>query len=109
MINERDVIFDWDYSGFHAWYKAWIYIAIEMKKKDGTKKKIVLMEGERRGNISGEGQEAVSLKNCTEYSFITQGKNYDSDTRLFGTLKVKPKEGKDPRSKVKEADGISAT
>ena len=86
-INESDVIFDWDYRGFHASYKAWIKIVLELKKRNGTVETIVLMEGARRGKISGEGQEAVSLKNCAEYSFIIQGRT-TIEIRAYSALLI---------------------
>ena len=80
------VTFDWDYSGFHAWEKAYIKIALEMRKRGGATETKVLMEGYKKGEFKGKGQEEVTLKGVTGYAIMIQGRNDDKVKKLIGIL-----------------------
>lgn len=76
--------FDWNYSGFHAWYRPFVQISAFVDSADG-RKYATLLEGSKR---EGSGQSHLKINKGETFGFIVKGSNYDRDSRLLGTLKV---------------------
>jgi hypothetical protein len=82
--------FDWNYSGFHAWYMVY---ANAVAFADGPSGRTVVPLYTRNygdgWNVSG----TASLPLTAGYAFgvIIDGRNYDSDARLIGTMKLTSK------------------
>lgn len=76
--------FDWNYSGFHAWYKPFLQISVFVDSSDG-RKYVTLLEGSQR---EGQGKSSIQIKQGESFGFVIKGSNYDRDSRLLGDLKI---------------------
>ncbi len=77
--------FDWEYSGFHAWYRPTLVLSVFSDTAEG-RNTTTLLEGNTR---EGKGSTSIDVVKGEKLGFIIKGSNYDSDSRLLGFLKVK--------------------
>ena len=77
--------FNWDYAGYHAWYKPYLQINAFTDGDHGREYQ-TLIEGKQR---AGNGSSSLQIEKGKTFGFTIKGSNYDRDTRLLGSLKVK--------------------
>lgn len=79
--------FNWNYWGFHAWYMVY---ANAVAFADGpTGRTYVTLYTRHGGDIwDVSGTSSLVLNAGYAFGFIIEGRNYDSDARLMGTLKI---------------------
>ena len=79
-----DMEFDWNYSGFHAWFRPFVQVSVFADGSDG-RKYVTLLEGSQR---EGQGKSTIQINKGESFGFVIKGSNYDRDSRLLGTLKI---------------------
>jgi hypothetical protein len=82
--------FDWNYSGFHAWYRPFAKATAFAEGPSGTTY-IDLNENADGGGFNRSGTGALSVTQGYRFGFIAKGSNYDSNTTLNGNLKITAK------------------
>jgi hypothetical protein len=79
------VTFDWTYTGFHAWCcPATAYFRIYA---DGDEF-IAINNLPAGGGFTFSGRAAINVSDTGTFGFVIGGENYDSDSRLQGTLTI---------------------
>ncbi|WP_224245995.1 hypothetical protein [Hyalangium gracile] len=79
--------FGWNYTGFHAWYRVNAQARAFADGPNGRAYVDLYSRNYGDGwNVSGTA--SLELHEGYAFGFIIDGSNYDSDSRLLGTLKV---------------------
>jgi len=82
--------FDWNYAGFHAWFMVYARArAYSVGPLGTTYVDLYTRNGGDGWNVSGTA--SLQLHQGGAFGIIIEGRNYDSDARLLGTLKVTSK------------------
>jgi N-acetylneuraminic acid mutarotase len=82
--------FDWNYAGFHAWYMVYARATAFADGPTGRSyAQLYTRNGGDGWNVSGT--TSLQLHAGYAFGFIIEGRNYDSDARLLGTLKITSK------------------
>jgi len=78
------VSFDWVYTGFHAWCcPATAYFRVFA---DGDE--FVAVDSQAGGGFTFSGTAAINVSDTGTFGFEIGGQNFDSDSRLQGTLTI---------------------
>jgi hypothetical protein len=79
--------FNWNYTGFHAWYMVHAKARAFADGPNGrTYVDLYTRSGGDVWDVSGTASLQVHAGHA--FGFLIEGQNYDSDSRLLGTLKV---------------------
>ena len=79
--------FNYDYSGYHAWFEAAAKFQVFAESSSGTIT-TTLHNTITSGNFNFTGSGAITIEQGYRFGFIIGGQNYDSDSRINGTLSV---------------------
>ncbi len=75
------VSFDWNYSGFHSWYRTQAVLIVFSGDDEAE-----VFNGAVGGGFDRSGSFEMEVEAGQTFGFIIGGKNFDSNSRLRGTL-----------------------
>ena len=79
---------DWSWTGFHSWSSAYGGLRIEVAGPDGVEVIELVEYGGLFGSFAYSGHAEFMVYEGYSYSVIVAGENFDSDSRLLGTVEL---------------------
>jgi len=81
--NSGTVAFDWEYTGYHAYFHAFA----ELRVRAGSESTI-MFDDTSRGHFTFTGSTSIAVRQGDSLEFQIGGRNADSDSRLDGSVKI---------------------
>ena len=82
------VRFDWQYTGYHAFFQTNATMVAFAERAAGGRAEVVAVNQSAGGGFSFSGSTTIGVEAGKPFGVTIGGKNFDSDSRLNGTLKV---------------------
>ena len=79
---------DWGLDGFHAWFAAYAYLDLIVIRGGSVVSTTALVGQGVSGPFGFNGSNSVTVQAGDRVVFRIRGQNFDSDSRLLGTLRV---------------------
>jgi hypothetical protein len=79
--------FDYDFSGFHAFFQAEAVFQVFANSSSGTET-ITIVDQATSGNFNFAGSTSIDIENGFSFGFIVGGSNGDANSRLRGDLLI---------------------
>jgi hypothetical protein len=82
------VTLDWQYTGYHAFFLTNATLVAFAAHASGAPTEVVEINQEAPGGFSFSGSTTIDVEAGQTFGVTIGGRNFDSDSRLNGTLKV---------------------
>ena len=83
-----EVSFDWAYTGFHAFFQVNAELTVFAERSGGTTTIVEVNQAAGGNSFSFSGSTTITVEAGRRFGIIVGGRNFDSNSRLRGTVEI---------------------